>query len=93
MTKTLTTAIALALLGAATGAQAQTVSSLTTQIRFADLNLSSQAGQAELDRRIESATRRICDVAAPASSRPAERSQVIRCKANVREQVAAALPS
>ncbi len=87
MTKTLTAAITLALLGAASAAQAQ-----TAEVHFADLNLSSQAGQAELDRRVEGAARRVCEVTAPIGSRTAYRTAEGRCKISVRQQVAAALP-
>lgn len=63
----------------------------TAEVRYADLNLSSAAGQAELERRIESAARRACVVDVPAASRFEDRSEAIRCKAQVRAQVAAAL--
>lgn len=79
------TLAALALLGAG-AAQAR-----TAEVRTADLNLASSAGQAELDRRIESAARRACVIDAPAASRFDDRGEVIRCKAQVRAQVAAAL--
>lgn len=88
MTRILTPMIALALLGGATVAQAR-----TAVVRYADLNLASAAGQAELDRRIESAARRACVIEAPATSRFEDRAQLIRCKAEVRAQVAAALKS
>ena len=87
MTKTIVSAIALALLGAATAAQAQ-----TAEVRFGDLNLSSPAGQAALDRRVEGAARQVCEVAAPVCGRAAYRIEEGRCKAQVRQQVAAALP-
>ena len=86
MTLILTPMVALALLGGATAAQAR-----TAEVRYADLNLSSAAGQAELDRRIESAARRVCVIEAPGTSRFEDRSQMMRCKAEVRAQVSAAL--
>lgn len=86
MTPILTPMIALALIGGATAAQAR-----TAEVRYADLNLSTAAGQAELDRRIESAARRACVIEAPGTSRFEDRAQLIRCKSEVRAQVAAAL--
>lgn len=85
MTRILTPAIALVLLGA-TAAQAQ-----TAEVRFADLNLSSQAGQAELDRRVELASRRVCTAEPQSHTRLPDRRAAERCKAEVRAQVAAAL--
>jgi UrcA family protein len=87
VTKTLASTIALALLGAASGAQAQ-----TAEIRYADLDLSSPAGQAAFERRVEGAARRVCEVPAPIGSRAVYRIEEGRCKAEVRQQVAAALP-
>lgn len=87
MTRFLASTIALALLGAG-AAQADTAT-----VRYADLNLRSPAGQAELDRRIEGAVRRACDAAPTSYSRLASRNERDRCKAEVRAQVAAALPA
>jgi UrcA family protein len=86
MIRIFASAAALALLGA--GA----VQAGTAEVRFADLNLASSAGRAELDRRIESAARRACVQDAPTASRFEDRKQQNRCKAQVRAQVAAALP-
>jgi UrcA family protein len=92
--RSLATAIALtfALTGVAGLAQARSASPESTEVRFADLNLSNPAGQAALDRRIESAARRVCEPAMPVGSRAAHRLAESRCKAEVRQQVAAALP-
>ncbi len=98
MNRSLTAAIALtfALTGVASLAQAQSAAlgtaPETTEVRIADLNLSSPAGQAELDRRIEGAARRVCNTATPVGSRAGYRAEEGRCKAQVRQQVAAALP-
>jgi UrcA family protein len=94
MNRSLTAAIALAfsLTGVAGLAQAQSATPESTEVRFADLNLSSPAGQAALDRRIEGAARRVCEPAMPVGSRAAHRLAEGRCKAEVRQQVAAALP-
>jgi UrcA family protein len=94
MNRSLVTAIALtfALTGVAGLAQAQSAAPESTEVRVADLNLSSPAGQAALDRRVEGAASRVCEVAAPVGSRAAYRTAESRCKAQVRQQVAAALP-
>ncbi len=86
MLKILTTAAALTMLGAG-AAQAE-----TAEVRYGDLNLASAAGRAELDRRIESAARRVCVIDVPAATRLEDRGQIQRCKAQVRAQAAAALP-
>ncbi|HQV02397.1 MULTISPECIES: UrcA family protein [unclassified Novosphingobium] len=86
MTRFLASTIALTLLGAGV-AQAD-----TAKVRYADLNLRSAAGQAELDRRIESAARRVCEIT-PVASRLADRAKHNRCKVDVRAQVTAALPA
>jgi UrcA family protein len=94
MNRSLTAAIAtaLALTGVPGLAQAQSAAAETAEVHIADLNLSSQAGQSALDRRVEGAARRVCEVAAPIGSRAANRIEEIRCKTQVRQQVAAALP-
>ncbi len=94
MNRPLSSAIALvfALTGVVGLAQAQTARLDTAEVRFADLNLASPAGQAALDRRVEGAARRVCEVSAPVGSRAAHRNAEGRCKADVRQQVAAALP-
>lgn len=94
MNRSLAAAIgtAFALTGLAGLAQAQTAERETAEVRFADLNLTSPAGQAALDRRVEGAARRVCESAVPVGSRAAYRIEEGRCKAQVRQQVAAALP-
>jgi UrcA family protein len=82
----LTLAIALALTSAS-AAFAQ-----ETTVRYADLDLSSVAGQAELERRIESATRQICRGEAITGTRIVDQDEVARCKSDVRAQISAQLP-
>lgn len=81
-------AIAFALTGVAGLAQAQTAEDTTTEVRIADLDLSSPAGRATLDRRVEAAARRVCED----DTTIARRAALKRCKSDVRRQVAAALP-
>jgi UrcA family protein len=79
-------AIALALTSAAPAfAQAAAV-------RYADLDLSSAAGQAELERRIESATRQVCKAEASTGTRIVDQDERERCRDEVRAQIAARLP-
>ncbi len=85
MTKLLVSTIALALLGT-TAAQAR-----TAEVRHADLNLTSAAGQAELERRIERAARKVCSEEANTGTHIKDYRAVDRCKADVRAQVAAVL--
>jgi UrcA family protein len=75
---------ALALAGTA---QAQSAS-----IRYADLDLSKPAGQAELERRIEAATRQVCPVETRAYSRIRDLAAQQHCEAGVRAQVAEQMP-
>jgi UrcA family protein len=82
----LTLAIALAL-SSATGAFAQ-----ETKLRYADLDLSSAAGQAELERRIENATRQICRADPATGTRIVDQDEIERCRDEVRAQITAKLP-
>jgi UrcA family protein len=75
---------ALALAGTA---QAQTAS-----VRYNDLDLSRPAGKAELDRRIEAATREVCKAEAMPGNRFADPGEQRRCEAGVRAQVAEQMP-
>lgn len=85
MTKLLVSTIAIALLSTG-AAQAR-----TAQVRHADLNLASAAGQAELDRRVERAARKVCSDHSSTATRIRNNSEENRCKADVRAQVAAVL--
>jgi UrcA family protein len=84
MNLTLPLFAALALAGTA---QAQTAS-----IRYADLDLSKPAGQAELERRIEAATRQVCPTETRVASRIRDLSAQHRCEDAVRAQVAEQMP-
>lgn len=82
----LTLAIALALTSAS-AAYAQ-----EAKLRYADLDLSSAAGQTELERRIENATRQICRADPATGTRIVDQDEVERCKDEVRAQIVAKLP-
>ncbi len=94
MSRSITAAIAavFALTGVAGLAQAQTAGAEIAHVRIADLDLSNPAGQAALNRRVESAARRVCELPTPTGSRVNYRIEEGRCKAQVRQQVAATLP-
>lgn len=85
MTRFLVPLVTLALIGAGS-AQAR-----TAVVRYSDLNLASAAGQAELDRRVDNAARRVCSENAPSANRLEDRGDQHRCKAEVRAQVRAAI--
>ena len=55
------------------------------RVAFADLDLSTQAGVATLDRRIEGAIRAVCGDYFPNS--PASREEVLRCRRETASQV------
>jgi UrcA family protein len=82
----LTLAIALALTPAS-AAFAQ-----ETTVRYADLDLSSAAGQAEMERRIENATRQVCRAEPISGTRIVDMDEVERCRDEVRAQITAKLP-
>jgi UrcA family protein len=85
MTRLITPLIVLAVFGAG-AVQAQTV-----EIRYADLDLKSEAGKAELDRRIERAARQACAEETPSGSRISNRDELAKCMANVRKQAEKAI--
>jgi UrcA family protein len=82
----LTLAIALAL------ASASPAFAEAAALRYTDLDLSSAAGQAELERRIENAARQVCKAEAYTGTRIVDRDEQARCMDEVRSQIAARLP-
>lgn len=91
MRKILMTTIALAGMAAAPMAYAQSELKQTAAVRYADLDLSSHAGKAELERRISGAQRQLCQSEREVGSHFTNRSEVTSCKAQVRAQVDAAI--
>lgn len=86
MNRFVSASIALALLGAS-AAHAETAGDRSTaKVRYGDLKLDSRAGRAELDRRVQSAIRKVCRTEARATSR-AEIDELRSCAASVRGQV------
>lgn len=86
MTRTFTLALALAASLGGTTAFAQPADR-NAEFRVNDLDLSSSAGQAELDRRISSAARKICGDGMRTGSNIPDRTWLKSCKAQVRAQV------
>lgn len=74
----------IAALTASTAAYAEQPSAL---VKYADLDLASPAGQAELERRVDNATRRVCRVQARLGTRIPDNFERNRCLADVRQQV------
>lgn len=84
MTRTSLTALLTALaLGLAAPALAETAT-----IKFHDLDLSTEAGQASLEARIKSAARRVCDDGVLTGTRIPHYAQRDACFASVQRQVA-----
>ena len=85
MTRTLIAAAAFASFAFAGTAQAA-----TTTIQVGKLNLTSAAGQATLDAKIDAAARKVCSVTVPASRiLRVDESCASKARASVEQQVAA----
>jgi len=63
---------------AALPAPADEQSGRTTVVRFSDLDLSSPAGRATLDRRVKRAVKHVCELGGPAS--PGDIDRVSSCR-------------
>jgi UrcA family protein len=74
----------IAALTATTAAYAEQPSAL---VKYADLDLASPAGQAELERRVDTATRKVCRAQLRTGSRIPDNFERNRCLADVRQQV------
>lgn len=64
----------------------------STTLRYSDLDLSSAAGQAELERRIDAAVRQVCRPEVTTGTRIVDRDELERCEQEVRAEVASRLP-
>ena len=90
-------AAAVAVLGAATAfaAPAAAETPATLAVKYSDLNLATEAGQAQLERRIDKAARSVCmvdDVTTGSRLRSSEGRQCYEeTKARVHEQIAQAI--
>jgi UrcA family protein len=90
MTKAFTIALTIAAAIGSTSAMAQQAD-VTSEIRVADLDLSTSSGQAELDRRITTAAKKICGDGTRTGSNIPDSAWVRSCTAQVRNQVTAKL--
>lgn len=86
MTKTFTLALALAASLAGSAAFAQQADQ-NGALRVGDLDLSTNAGQAALDRRIDAVSRKLCGDGKRTGSNIPDRAWLRDCKAQVRSQV------
>lgn len=64
----------------------------STTLRYADLDLSSAAGQAELERRIDAVVRQVCRPEAVTGTRIVDHGELARCEQEVRAELASRLP-
>lgn len=84
-------AILAAVLGAAAIFAAPALAETTVDVKYADLDLSTKAGQDKLERRIDSAARSACGMEVRTgrlTPSTAQRQCLEQTKANVHEQVA-----
>jgi UrcA family protein len=88
MTKILFSALtASALAAAAVSFAPAAVAGETAQLQYNDLDLSTEAGKAELSKRIDVTARKVCRTAPSTGSRIESREGLDECMANVRQQV------
>lgn len=89
MTKTLLNALTASALAAAAIAFAPVVASAgeTAALDYSDLDLSTEAGKAELSKRIDTAARKACRGKPTTGSRIESRTGLDECMADVRRQV------
>lgn len=60
-------------------------------LRYDDLNLSTDAGKAALDKRIDRAARQVCESIVMTGSRAGEHAMRQRCESDARDQAVAKL--
>ena len=82
--KTMLTIATLLAASLATPALAQDSAAASLSVRWADLNLTTDAGVRSLDRRIANAASTACGI--PSSSDPAGKRTVKECRAEARER-------
>ncbi|MGE3690666.1 MAG: UrcA family protein [Novosphingobium sp.] len=63
----------------------------TAQLRYDDLDLATEAGKAELSRRIDTVAQKACPLESITGSRIQLRDEQARCMADVRRQIASKL--
>ncbi|MEO1489698.1 MAG: UrcA family protein [Pseudomonadota bacterium] len=85
-------AASLGVAGAATPAFATSAEVKTETVSFADLDLSTQAGQETLDRRVNAAAKRVCDTNSASTTNRLRSYDARKClakaRASARQQVA-----
>jgi UrcA family protein len=82
------------MVGFATPAMAGAVTVKTEHVRYGDLDLSTAEGVKTLERRVDAAAKRVCDVSPPKpgnlTRQQAGRSCLAKARASARQQVALA---
>lgn len=63
------------------------IAATNAEVRIGDLDLSTEAGRAELSRRVDIAASKVCRPEAITGSHIAHRSQIDQCKAELQRQV------
>lgn len=92
MTKTLLNALtASALAAAAVGFAPVAIAGDTAALRYSDLDLSTEAGKAELSKRIDEVARKACSRGPSTGTRIESQEGKKECMADVRRQVEARL--
>ena len=88
MIKTVLTAASVALVATASPVMAGPVDVPTKKVSIADLDLTTAAGQAALDRRIDAAARKVCFVDEIRTSSRLKRHETKECYAKARASAA-----
>jgi UrcA family protein len=94
MTKTLLNALAASALAAAAATLAPVaVAGETAALSYSDLDLSTEAGKAELSKRIDATARKACSTEPATGTRIKSQAGMEECMADVRRQVETRLAS
>lgn len=83
--------IALAALAAAGLGLSATAHAESVEVRFADLDLTTETGRAELAKRVDRAASRACSDIRDTGTNMVNRAAIENCRASVRDQVNARL--
>ena len=83
----LAAAIASAALSITAIANSPAIAASNAEVRIGDLDLSTEAGRAELSRRVDIAASKVCRPEAITGSHIAHRSQIEQCKAELQRQI------
>ncbi len=79
--------LTLAALAAASMGLSATAHAESVEVRFADLDLTTDAGRSELAKRVDKAARRACSDTRDTGTNIVNRAAIDACRASVRDQV------